>query len=233
MQLFGKSTSDIFDSFYREYSEKLPPISFRRISERPDLVRQGKRAVSCISQDGIVVWLDPTLEPKSLERSAAHEISHAVLQQEGFPDNYEIFKEETRKELAKLVCNTILDLEIERRLDESGFDPAVNRALMKDGILNRIRSYKGKEPSKSSELGCKLALDFLEAKILLTEPDFEEINSAYRRCFPNLRFIGDRLAKIVKRNGYSTPADSCRSINRVLKQLGLRVKFKYTARNNY
>lgn len=228
MQIFGKPTSDIFDSFYREYSEKLPPISFRPISERPDLVSQGKRAACDISQDQIIVWLDPTLERKSLERSAAHEISHAVLKQEGFPANYETWAEETQIELAKEVCITILDLEIERRLDESGFDPSANRDLMKDEILNRIWSYRDKEPPKSSELGCELALDFLEAKILLTEPDFEEINSAYRQRFPNLRFIGDRLATIVKKNGYSMPADSCRSINHVLKQLGVRVKFKHT-----
>jgi len=228
MQLFCQPTSDMFDSFYREYSEKLPPISFRQISERPDLVRQSRRATCEISQDRIIVWLDPTLKPKSLERSAAHEISHAVLKQEGFPDNYESSEGEPRIELAKKVCITILDLEIERRLDELGFDPTVNRDLMKDEILNRIRSYKGKEPSKSSELGCKLALDFLEAKILLKESDFGRIDSAYRRRFPILRLIGDRLVRIVKENGYSTPADSCQSVNCVLEQLGLKVKFKYT-----
>jgi len=232
MQLFCRPTSDIFDSFYREHSEKLPPISFRQISEKPDLVRQGRRATCEISQDRIIVWLDPTLESKSLERSAAHEISHAVLQQEGFPDNYEGFEGKTRIELAKKVCMTILDLEIERRLDEFGLDPTVNRDLMKDEILKRIRRCKGKEPSKSSEPGCKLVLDFLQAKILLKESDFEKIYSAFRRRFPMLRLIGDRLAKIVKENGYSTPADSCQSVNRVLEQLELKVKFKYTALEN-
>lgn len=228
MQLFCRPTSDVFDSFYRECSKTLPPISFRQISERPDLVSQGLRAASCICQDRIIVWLDSTLEPKSLERSAAHEISHAVLKQEGFPDNHEKFERETRIELAEKVCMTILDLEIERRLDAFGFDPTANRDLMKDEILNRMRGIKGKEPNKSSELGCKLVLDFLQAKILLKESDFEIIDSAYRRRFPVLRLIGDRLARIIKENGYSTAADSCQSTNCILEQLGLRVKFKYT-----
>jgi len=232
MQLFCKPTSDVFDSFYRECSKRLPPISFRQISERPALASQGLRAASCICQDRIIVLLDPTLEPKSFERSAAHEISHAVLKQEGFPDNYEVFEGEPRIEPAKKVCMTILDLEIERRLDELGFDPTASRDLMKQGILNRIRGYKGKEALLSSKAVCELALDFLEAKILLPESDFVGINSAYLRHFPKLRLIGDRLAKTVKENGYSTPADSCQSINSVLEQLGLKVKFKYTALQN-
>lgn len=166
------------------------------------------------------IEIRPTLSKKEAKHTITHEMTHLVLEQEGYPTvtitPEQLAWEDCATVLGQMLVHPIMD----RRLDEYGFD----REAYSGQTLRQIREAF-REPPIRVPPGTKswLVRLFVYVGIMLrlSSSAAEECARLYERRYPSIAREGEQLVSFIREHGFETPLQCLDILHNIFERYGL------------
>jgi hypothetical protein len=153
----------------------------------------------------------------------AHELSHVILHEEGYPAVGDTSRDPLHVTIAALISSLFSDLVIDRRLRQYGFDLPYDPQQQ---LLDVIQAIGGKALPKNSRMYARWVLKSLDLVIyhqMVTESStLPPIYHWIAEQHPSIRRDLDGLLDRVNRIGYDTPEQQERLLRSIIKQFDLQ-----------
>lgn len=213
MKILDKSVSQRFGSFYQEIVAQIGELRF--------CLTQTPGRGECRFEEGTaVISLRTDLSRSSFEHQIAHELIHALEYKEGWPTVVSRYPDASPiAELGSMLGSIVLDLNVEERLKPWSFESTwitdAQYRNLKKAILDEDA------PSTGTLRWRKAAMMYAYASLTQPAKKWDKLKKLFLRRAPRIERKGEKLACILKRNGWNTPDQALASLIAVRKSIGL------------
>ena len=218
MKVLGRDLVPPFDTFWERFSPE--------ISVPADRIEQGDSAVfgPHSYQEGsgeLPSWMN--IPDGALSYHVAHELTHLVLRQRGYPvsvrgPHYADESPEAR------VGSDLEEMVSHHALEELLRDIPFDRTHIQQHLYESAR--RGLENSPIPSFGTSWwvtwAIRFCELHFLLPERDWLRLEVVYDGRCPGITDKGRELSEILRRDGYHTPDQALQAMTDTRDVLGLK-----------
>jgi hypothetical protein len=224
--LLGRKTSPEFRALFSQARQACArPVMFFDAQKLPqnDPFRNHKGRTVATSET-VQIYLDGALESPLLEMVAGHELSHLVLEHEGYPQSAwnksaSSTNAVVHRRMAVYVVNCLADPIITRRLDERGFPATAALCQDLDACIPGLQSMAAREPSEGEfHFG---AFKYLNMKLTIPADRLEEYAALLAEKAESAFTWGERLADIALANNYESCDGNWRACVEIFETLGL------------
>ena len=226
MEILGHSLSPKAIAFVREKKARIrKKLVFRNIKEHPFESCRSLSGAHGSDQHKTTIWIDPS--GPHLDYTVAHEITHAVLEVEGFPTTArpkEYSNDEWTAYVGSMIQSIVLDPLVDGHLLlHNIIDPSRS-----DLPLRKIRqlkeSYEQGQPTKYGPRFCLWVLDYVHAEIdpILSRSGKERLKSEIEMYFPRVKSVGEDLVRTIRNMGFKKPNQALKAMIAIRDALKLR-----------
>lgn len=219
MRVAGRELVSPFDDFWREFGPEVP-VPLEHIEEGLSSVF-GDKAIGATAP-AKPDWLD--LPDDDLAYHVAHELTHIVLRQRGFPktgrgSRYAEDSAEARvgADLEEIVLHPALEALIE----PFGFRRNFIVARMVDGASRGIS--RSAVPDRGTPWFFTWAIRYCGLQLELPERDWLRLEPTYRERAPRVCDLGEELVAIMREAGWGSREQALEAMIRTRDALGLGV----------
>ena len=213
MRILKKSVSKHFESFYKDIVARIgvPKFCPTATPGRGD----------CRLENGVViVRLRTDLNKSSFEQHAAHELLHALQLVEGWPRIVSSLPDESPiVELGIMLQSIVLDLSVEERAKQMGFDSTQNMDAQYQN-LNKAVLNENIPPSGNLRYR-KAAMMYAYASLTQPQRRWNKLKELFLKRAPHIARRGEQLASILRRHGWDDPDQALASMLAVRENIGL------------
>ena len=216
MKVLGRKLVNPFDSFWSEYVSEIEVL--------PESIQSGHS--SGFGDQGadklsshIPKWME--LPDGDLCWHVAHEISHLVVRNRGFPRTAHgpLFEEDSPEvriggDIEEMVLHQVVDYIME----PFGFTNEAILTKMTQGALTGLKNSPA--PSQGTPWFYTWAIRYSELKLTLDDVRWSPIDILYNERSPGTRELGERILDIVNDVGTGTPQQSLEVMVNIRDVLG-------------
>lgn len=233
MIILDRETSAAFDKYYQD-SFVAPRVEPEWIASRELIFgklgwrKAGEKLIPQIS-------INPDLDQKVFEHSAAHDIGHVVQFYEGYP-RIEWLKTptdlgfmQTLGIIAEAVTDLVTDADAERRLKPYGL-------WVSDRYDAGFKNMEAQMPLVTPDLdrtGRPIyvvnSIMYAFSKIMLTESQWHIIGELYSRQLPATSNLGNRIYKLVGDGACDTAEKAHKAYQDIFQELGMDQLFRFAS----
>lgn len=219
MKVLGRQLVPPFDSFWERHKAEIPvPVEYIEEGLSSVFGEQG----ADFSTPGLPAWA--SLPDDDLAYHVAHELTHIVLRQRGFPKTgygiqYPRGSAEAR--IGGDIEEMVLHPALEKLLQPFGFKNDFIRGRMLNGALNGLSSSP--VPEKGTPWSYTWAIRYCELQLELEPSQWLRLRAIYVERAPDVRALGEELAAIMRAVGWGEREQALEAMIRVRDALGLKV----------
>lgn len=206
------------------------PIAYFPIGDK-----KGFFGMCCQDDEKYSVWLDESLPDDVFEVNLLHELIHLTQMKKNIPDCKPINENNIgEREFASIINATVLDLEVEEKLKEQGYDTSYfshQRLKQMKEVRNKgFINYANNEfLQKFSSI--RLAL---YAYIAADEISDQMYNCFYKR-YPRICSMAYKITKVIRGKQFDQPNEMFEAMKNIIELLniGEHVKIVYDGKEYY
>jgi len=225
--LLGRTTSREFREIFTEARDAFgKPIKFLRLQEldTADPFRRHK-ARMIVDESGARIYIQGSLPAGVSETFAAHELSHLLLDSEGFPkaiwnNRLPPPRVEPSRKLATYIVNVLADPIIAQRLEARGF-PAL--ALLSQDVDVGLAILEQSGPVSQRDDQFDLGtFTYMNIRLTLSGEQVERYAGELKKKARWMYLTGEEFVRIALDNGYETAEGNWRAAVDIFDRLPLQ-----------
>ena len=220
MRILGRDLPPPFPDFWERFKGEIPVPA--EAIEAGHSVVFGEQGAD-LTAPALPAWA--SLPPADLAYHAAHELTHIVQRERGYPKGvrgrqYAADSAEARvgADIEELVLHPPLE---DLLLREMGFTNDFIRARMLQGALNGVAASP--PPEYGTPWFTTWAIRYCELRLCLPPAEWARLEAAFRERSPAAARLGEELAGIMRGVGWGTREQALAAMIGVRDALGLRV----------
>ncbi len=216
MEILGHSLSPKVSIFIAKQRVRIrKKLVFRNVREHPFESHRNLHGICETAEHTVTIWIDPS--GPHLDYTVAHEIMHAVLEVEGFPNTYrpeEYSNDERTAHVDSMVNSTILDAVIDSRLSLQSIIDTSRSDVVTQKLKQLKRDHKLGQPSDFGPRFCVWVLNYLHAEIdpILSPMEKEQLKHKIGRTFPRVKSVGEEVIKTIHNKGFKKPNQALKAM---------------------
>lgn len=220
MRILGRELPPPFPDFWERFKDEIPVPA--EAIEAGHSVVFGEQGAD-LTAPALPAWA--SLPPADLAYHAAHELTHIVQRERGYPKGvrgrqYGADSAEARvgADIEELVLHPPLE---DLLLREMGFTNDFIRARMLQGALSGVAASP--PPEYGTHWFTTWAIRYCELRLCLPPDEWARLEAAFRERSPAAARLGEELAGIMRGVGWGTREQALAAMIGVRDALGLRV----------
>ncbi len=198
---FSEKYTEFLDWFHTVSSKR---IVYRYIDEHPSPAFHAKQGLADIHQFGVYVYLNRGVTPELVEETAAHELSHVAMFDQGFA--YPTLRHSYQTEwepIVRALQSWTSDIIIDRRLLNYGYTNREYYDLLYTGTMENLRAFPEPMPHRMDQIGNALAYFYCHHS--LPTQQWEDLRALYREVDPPVGELGEELIRLGDEMGFLGP----------------------------
>ena len=219
MKVLGRDLIGPFDRFWEQYGPDVP-VSTEVIEDGHSLVFGALGADRTAPETPS--WL--ALPDAELAYHVAHELTHMVMRQHGFPRTAlgpEFREGSAEAKIGGDIEEMVLHPALDNLLRPFGFRKDAIQARMLEGTLTGLA--RSPVPARGTPWFYTWAVRYCELKLDLTDEQWRPVETLYEERSPRVCELGRELLDIMRQTGWGTPAQALEAMVAVRDRLGLGV----------
>ena len=219
MKVLGRILVPPFDAFWEQFgAEVLIPVEYVEEGHSSVFGDQGMD----LSATNLPGWT--SLPDDDLSYHVAHELTHIVMKERGFPRSGrgpQYPEDSAEARVGGYLEELVLHPALETLIDHFGFKKGVLQTRMFEGAINGLA--RGTVPDRGTPWFFTWAMRYCELHLELAAHQWQHLQAIYRTRSSEVCELGEELVAIMAEVGCGTSEQALDAMVRVRDTLGLKV----------